>query len=357
MRGNEGPGKDVEAILALLNDGRDYEGEEERKENENRCPHCNKPLQIHDAVLVKTSRSVHVDYHRTHIGPGWRERSTYKNYEIEYYRCQECDRIIKEVGQIESAAGSKSFKIALIVSLSSFVLSVVVSLMKTNPLTWLDALMSFGFWLFIYLIVFIVLAVSLERLFSRRATEIIKETGITLHPYFPGLQERAKGEPQVTAIEKAMKKRESKYNKRIARTEKEISKNYEGWHLPNSGESVQCNERGQNTVGPDSSPSQNTEQEKDKDVWTLLDFAKMKGKMQVGTFVNKETGDSFKSCIFTDNKGNRTYVEYSPQLGALAPAEIAAQKEILVVKKLMNGHYVLGRRAYRPPTISNSETD
>jgi hypothetical protein len=34
--------------------------------------------------------------------------------------------------------------------------------------------------------------------------------------------------------------------------------------------------------------------------WSLLAFAKAHGKMQVGNFVNAETGETFKSCIFTE---------------------------------------------------------
>ena len=43
-----------------------------------------------------------------------------------------------------------------------------------------------------------------------------------------------------------------------------------------------------------------------KNSWGLVAFAKMKGKMQVGEFVNQDTGEQFKSCIFTDpNTQNR----------------------------------------------------
>ena len=68
-----------------------------------------------------------------------------------------------------------------------------------------------------------------------------------------------------------------------------------------------------------------------KNSWSLLSFAKEFGpKMQVGEFVNSDTGDKFKSCIFT--KGDtRTFVAFSSKLGVLSPREIAAQKDDLQV--------------------------
>lgn len=81
-----------------------------------------------------------------------------------------------------------------------------------------------------------------------------------------------------------------------------------------------------------------------KNSWSLLAFARMKGKMQVGSFANKETGDTFKSCIFTDNEGNRSFVAFSSRMGELTPAEIAAQKDKLQVVELESGNYSLCRQ-------------
>lgn len=78
-----------------------------------------------------------------------------------------------------------------------------------------------------------------------------------------------------------------------------------------------------------------------KNSWGLLAFARMKGKMQVAPFVNKETGESFKSCMFTDPDGNRTIVNFSSKLGELTPAEIIAQKADLQVVELESGYYKL----------------
>ena len=68
-----------------------------------------------------------------------------------------------------------------------------------------------------------------------------------------------------------------------------------------------------------------------KNSWSLLSFAREFGpKMQVGEFVNAESGDKLKSCIFT--KGDtRTFVAFSSKLGVLSPGEIAAQKDDLQV--------------------------
>jgi hypothetical protein len=80
-----------------------------------------------------------------------------------------------------------------------------------------------------------------------------------------------------------------------------------------------------------------------KNSWSLIAFAKSHGKMQVGEFVNKETKESFKSCIFTDpaDQSNKTFVAFSSNLGELTPAEIAASKDTLQVVELASGNFSL----------------
>lgn len=74
---------------------------------------------------------------------------------------------------------------------------------------------------------------------------------------------------------------------------------------------------------------------------SLIAFAKEFGpKMQVGEFVNKETGEDFKSCIFTNGE-TRTFVAFSSKMGVLSPREIAAKKNELQVVQLESGHYSL----------------
>ena len=78
-----------------------------------------------------------------------------------------------------------------------------------------------------------------------------------------------------------------------------------------------------------------------KNSWSLIAFAKKFGpKMQVGEFVNKETGEDFKSCIFTNGE-TRTFVAFSSKMGPLSPREIAAKKNELQVVQLKSGHYSL----------------
>jgi len=81
-----------------------------------------------------------------------------------------------------------------------------------------------------------------------------------------------------------------------------------------------------------------------KNSWSLLAFARMKGKMQVGSFVNKETGEAFKSAIFTNGDGDRCFVAFSSKMGELTPAEIVAQKDKLQVVELESGNYSLCRQ-------------
>ena len=78
--------------------------------------------------------------------------------------------------------------------------------------------------------------------------------------------------------------------------------------------------------------------------WPLLTFAKEHGKMQVGDFQNKETGEMFKACIFTQPDGTRVFVAFSSKLGELTPKEIAAMKDELVVVQLESGNYSLCKR-------------
>lgn len=78
-----------------------------------------------------------------------------------------------------------------------------------------------------------------------------------------------------------------------------------------------------------------------KNSWSLIAFAKEFGpKMQVGEFVNKETGEDFKSCIFTNGE-TRTFVAFSSKMGVLSPKEIASKKNELQVVQLESGHYSL----------------
>lgn len=79
-----------------------------------------------------------------------------------------------------------------------------------------------------------------------------------------------------------------------------------------------------------------------KNSWTLMAFARSHGKMQLGEFTNKETGEQFKSCIFTSPEdGARSFVAFSSNLGELSAAEIVASKNELQVVELESGNCYL----------------
>lgn len=75
--------------------------------------------------------------------------------------------------------------------------------------------------------------------------------------------------------------------------------------------------------------------------WSLLEFAKNYVKMQVGNFVNSNTGEEFKSCMFIKEDGSYDYVGFHSQLGELTPAEISERKKELKVGLTQSGKYVL----------------
>ena len=76
--------------------------------------------------------------------------------------------------------------------------------------------------------------------------------------------------------------------------------------------------------------------------WSLIAFAKSNGRMKVGSFVNKDTGESFKSCMFVDAEGNvQKVVNFSSKLGELTPQQIVSMKDDLQVVQLESGTYKL----------------
>lgn len=75
--------------------------------------------------------------------------------------------------------------------------------------------------------------------------------------------------------------------------------------------------------------------------WSLLEFAKNYVKMQVGNFVNSNTGEGFKSCMFLKEDGSYDYVKFHSQLGELTPAEISKRRKELKVGLTQSGKYML----------------
>lgn len=74
--------------------------------------------------------------------------------------------------------------------------------------------------------------------------------------------------------------------------------------------------------------------------WSLIAFARTHGKLSIAPLVNKETGEAFKSCAFT-NGDNITFVNFSSKLGELTGAEIVRMKDDLQVVQLESGTYKL----------------
>ena len=82
-----------------------------------------------------------------------------------------------------------------------------------------------------------------------------------------------------------------------------------------------------------------------KNSWSLVAFARANGRMKVAPFVNKETGESFKSCMFVNADSQVTaVVNFSSKLGELTPSEIAAQKDELQVVQLESGSFKLCKK-------------
>lgn len=84
--------------------------------------------------------------------------------------------------------------------------------------------------------------------------------------------------------------------------------------------------------------------------WTLLAFARMKGKLMVAdNCVNKDTGDKFTTCVFVDpsnpdEETNKTWVPFSKKLGVLTPQQIVQQKDSLQVVERESGKYALCKK-------------
>ena len=75
--------------------------------------------------------------------------------------------------------------------------------------------------------------------------------------------------------------------------------------------------------------------------WSLVEFAKEHGKMQVGDFTNRITGEKSKSCIFTDKNGNTVNVSFDSKLGTLTPLQIKEKRDSLKVCLLKTNKYML----------------
>lgn len=76
---------------------------------------------------------------------------------------------------------------------------------------------------------------------------------------------------------------------------------------------------------------------------SLLAFAREHGKMQVGNFTNKETGEQFKSAVFSNEKG-RTFAHFSEKIrnkGIPTPQVLARDYAKYQVVTNENGNFIL----------------
>ena len=80
------------------------------------------------------------------------------------------------------------------------------------------------------------------------------------------------------------------------------------------------------------------------DVSKFEDFALQHGKMQVKTVVNTTTDEVFSFCVFTNEQGVETKVQFAKDMGTLRPQEIAERKEQLVVVQKLDGSFELNQR-------------
>lgn len=75
--------------------------------------------------------------------------------------------------------------------------------------------------------------------------------------------------------------------------------------------------------------------------FSLKDFANQHGKMQVKTVANPTTNEVRSYCVFINEQGTETKVEYSESLGVLRPQEISERKEQLKVVQRIDGTFEL----------------
>jgi hypothetical protein len=79
--------------------------------------------------------------------------------------------------------------------------------------------------------------------------------------------------------------------------------------------------------------------------WSLSGFALEFGKkVATGECINAETGKCFHSVAFTATSGQRTFVNFSKNLGVLSGREIAQKKDGLQIVQLKVDQDVLERR-------------
>lgn len=78
--------------------------------------------------------------------------------------------------------------------------------------------------------------------------------------------------------------------------------------------------------------------------WSLLSFARIHGRMQVGFFVDKKTGNLSRKCLFINKEGIQTYVSFGLYLENITVDEIVASKNNLFVVQMESDRYLLHKK-------------
>ena len=99
-----------------------------------------------------------------------------------------------------------------------------------------------------------------------------------------------------------------------------------------------CNHR-KNTIT--FSPSDYIETDAFERTWSLADFAKKHGRMQLCQAPDKNNRESYLKCRFIKDRNNITYVSVSSRMQSITPGEVSQYKDKIRIGQLPNGGYVL----------------
>lgn len=82
--------------------------------------------------------------------------------------------------------------------------------------------------------------------------------------------------------------------------------------------------------------------------WSVVEFARKYGKMQIGKFPERNNRDSFLKCRFVKSDNNYTYVSISSSMQNITPKEISETKDRIRVGQLPNKKFVLYDFRFKP---------
>ena len=82
--------------------------------------------------------------------------------------------------------------------------------------------------------------------------------------------------------------------------------------------------------------------------WSLMEFAKKYGKMQIRKAPEVNNRESYQICRFVKDGGNYTYASVSSRMQGITSKEISESKDRIRVGQLHNGKYVLYDFRFKP---------